>query len=504
MKKSFYYIGSIVLAFLWSGCEEEFLDTQPTEQLSPEQIGEAAINDPALLNAFTSGLYSTMYITGTGGTTGHDDFGQKGYDIFSDMLASDMVLGATNYGWYSTLVRYQPTTNNTLNAAYMPWRYYYRIIFGANTLIEVLGGNDAELETPEQQHIMGQAKAMRAYGYFYLAQFYSTGYGTGAEQILPIYTDTSVPSQPLSTSEEVYSQIISDLTEAITLLEGFSRTAKNEINQSVAKGLLAYALAARGTTDDLNQVVTLTDEIISSGQYTLMAENEVVAQFDPVTGDILNREQAGFNDVSTPSWIWAVDLTLDNNLDLVSWWGQVDLFTYSYAWAGDPKLIDAGLYDAIRPDDIRKGQFVEDEGLMPLNKFYAPDRVIGGQRNIVTDYVYMRVEEMYLLNAEAKARLNLDPAAREMLTELLAKRITDVSYVDALSGQALLDEIYLQTRIELWGEGKAYLAVKRLKKTVTRGANHLFFAGESFAWDSDELTFPIPQAELLNNPTLNQ
>ena len=96
-----------------------------------------------------------------------------------------------------------------------------------------------------------------------------------------------------------------------------------------------------------------------------------------------------------------------------------------------------------------------------------------------------------------------DDAARETLKKLLELRIADFSYVDALAGQALQDEIYLQTRIELWGEGKSYLAMKRNKATITRGENHLFFPGDSFSYDAEEMTFPIPQAEILNNPNLN-
>ena len=46
-----------------------------------------------------------------------------------------------------------------------------------------------------------------------------------------------------------------------------------------------------------------------------------------------------------------------------------------------------------------------------------------------------------------------------------------------MTGQALLDEIYKQTRVEFWGEGKSYLAMKRNHATLTRGANHLFQAG---------------------------
>jgi len=68
----------------------------------------------------------------------------------------------------------------------------------------------------------------------------------------------------------------------------------------------------------------------------------------------------------------------------------------------------------------------------------------------------------------------------------------------------LLDEIYLQTRIELWGEGKSYLAMKRNKATITRGANHLFFAGNSFQYNDPKVTFVGPGAEVINNPDLNK
>src|SRR5687768_14231656 len=513
MKNTFYIIFTAALALVATGCDEEFLEKKPSEQLSSEQIAEAAEKDPSLLKGNIAGLYSTMYNTDTGGTTGHDDFGQKGYDIFSDMLASDMVLGALNYGWYSPVARFQATKDYTTNSAYQPWRYYYRVIFAANGVIDALGGTDAEQTEEDQRHIMGQAKAMRAYAYFYLAHFYATGYGDGSEKILPIYKDTQVPNQPLSTTAEVYDLIISDLTQAIDYLSTFNRASKDQVDGWVAKGLLAYAYAARGTTTDLQQVVTLTEDIINNGGFRLADQSEIVANFDAGTGALLNPE-SGFNNVANPSWMWGVDLTLANDLDLVSWWGQVDMYTYSYAWAGDPKIIDNALYASIRPDDLRKQQFVDifgDEMYWPINKFYAQERTQemddaewGGQRQITSDYVYMRLEEIVLLNAEAKAKLGQDVAAIERLKDLLELRIADFSYVDGLGGQALQNEIYLQTRIELWGEGKSYLALKRNKATITRGDNHLFNAGESFTYDSDELTFPIPQAEVLNNPLLNQ
>ena len=494
-----YLSFAVVAVAMFAGCKKDFLETQPTSFTTPELLGAAAQQDPKLLNGTIAGLYTTMFTTGVGGTTRHDDFGQKGIDIYSDMLSSDMVLAALNYGWYEPVARYVATVDFTRNEAYIPFRYYYRQIFGANSIIDILGGTSTVPASAALKVTMGQAKTMRAYGYFYLTQLYATEYGDGSAKILPIYTtaDPKMLNQPKSTAKQVWDLMISDLTESITYLTGFTRTSKDQVDINIAKGLLAYVLAARGTPADWAQVITLTQDLMTAFPKTTAAQ---------LVNTGTNTATAGFNNVSTPSWIWGVDITLAQGLNLVSWWGQVDLFTYSYAWAGDPKTIDRGLYDKIRADDIRKAQFrtpTQTYALMPLNKFYDPARVIGGQRNITTDLVYMRADEFYLLNAEAKARAGQEAAARTALSTYLADRITDVSYISALSGQALLNEIYLQTRIELWGEGKSYMAMKRNKATITRGSNHLFDAGVSFPYNDDKLTFKIPQAEVLNNPNLN-
>lgn len=501
MKNRFLYIIMATLIIGSASCSKDFLIETPSDVISASDLEKAVSQDPALLNGNIAGLYTTMFETETGGTTGHDDFGQKGFDIFSDLMVSDMALLGINYGWYRDLSRYTSTVDFTQNNVYIPWRYYYRIIFAANTVIDALGGTDAEIEERESRHIMGQAKAVRAYAYFYLANLYSReGYGTGNEQIIPIYDNTQVPNQPLSSTKEVYDLIVSDLTTAIEYLDDFNRDSKSQVNKSVAQGLLAYALAARASNEDLKDVVTITNEIIGSGKYPLTQRSEVVANLGE-NGELLNP-QSGFNDVNTPSWMWGVDLTLENGLNLVSWWGQIDMFTYSYASVGDRKGIDKALFDQIPETDIRKNQFWPSD-LTPRNKFFTPARVIQGQRYIETDYIYMRSDEMVLLNAEANAKLGDEGAARTSLKKLLDLRVEDSGYIDLLTGQALLDEIYLQSRIELWGEGKTYLAMKRNKKTIVRGSNHLSHAGKEFKYNAPELTFPIPQSEVLNNPEIN-
>ncbi|MEG2100266.1 MAG: RagB/SusD family nutrient uptake outer membrane protein [Flavobacterium sp.] len=492
MKNLSLILGAITV-FTFFGCSSDFLDSQPTQVVTDSKIAEIVKTKPEALNAILSGIYTTMYTPGMGGTTSHDDFGQKGFDIYTDMLCSDMVLAGTNYGYYTALVRYQSTVNFTDTNNYKPWRYYYRVIFSANQIIEAFGGNDVIPENEEGKHILGQAKALRAYGYFYLAQLFQKGYNAD-ELILPIYTDTKVPNQPKSAASKVYDLMIKDLTDAISLLETYNRDNKSSINKAVAQGLLAYAYGAQG---NYSKVRDITSDIITQNQFPLTTENQLVAKLD---GTKLTNPESGFNNINTPSWMWGVDLTTAIDLDLISWWGQIDYYTYSYAYAGDPKTIDSGLQSKITASDIRKGQF--NSTGRPLGKFFDTNRVPGGQRIITTDYVYMRIEEMYLLNAEAKAMLGDDAGAKSILKQLFAIRKVDPSYLDALSGAALQKEIYLQTRIEFWGEGKSYLAMKRNKATTTRGANHLFMAGESFPYNDPRLTFVIPQAEVLNNPVL--
>lgn len=461
-----------------TSCRDEFLQTEPTQTLG---------NPPAQAKLY--GLYNMMVTVGTGGTSSHEDFGQKGVDIFGDLLSGDLALFADNYNRYRTIANLTATKDysNTIN--YIPWRYYYRLGYAANEIIDGLGGNDVVPANTQDKYAMGQAKVMRAYTYFYLSQYFNTKYDPSADSI-PLYTVPSLgQAKPKAKQSEVYAQIIKDLQEGISLLEGFTRPNKGVVDKNVAKGLLAYTYAAMGENE---LAAALSKEIMAA--YPKTTEAELVYNTTTSSG-------GGFNDVKTPSWMWGFDITLENSLDLVSWWGQMDYYTFSYQYVGDRKGIDFGLRDKIRPDDIRKGQFSSSG--MPVNKFFATSRTPGGQRNVVTDYIFMRVDEFHLLAAETLAKSGNETEAKQILKSFLANRIADTSYIDALSGAGLQEEIYLQTRIELFAEGKSYLAMKRNKATIHRGSNHQYLPGTSYSYDANELTFDIPQLEVNNNPYID-
>lgn len=484
MKKLLYTALAVSTLSLVS-CKDDFLESSPTQTVAKPTLDQKV-----------NGLYSMMIRMNTGhndvnyegASPDHADFGQKGYDIYMDMMCGDMALQGLTYNWYAAIASTDAQTNTTNNYTRQAWRYYYRLINACNEVIDELGGNTYVPQTDEEKKYMGQAKTMRAYAYFYLLQLYTAKYDPSA-QAIPVYTSFNPQAAPKSTQAQVYALIIDDLTKSISYLENFNREVKGQVDESIAKGFLAYTYAAMGRNAE---AATLARSVINDYGYPLTTRAQTY--FDTAT-----NTGGGFNDIATPSWMWGYDIVVLNGLDLVSWWGQIDYYTYSYAFAGDRKGIDQNLYNSIRTDDIRKKQF-SSSVFMPLYKFFDPNRKAGGQRQISTDYVFMRVDEFYLLAAETLAKSGQEAQARTILKTLLAQRIADISYIDSLSGTALQNEIYKNTRIELWGEGKSYMAMKRNQATTVRGANHKFLVGEAIPYDDNRMYLKIPQSEVDNNP----
>lgn len=482
------------LALVAVSCGEDFLVEEPTgATITSNQLADAIILNPKLGEATVTGIYATMFTTGTGGTTSQQDFGQKGFDIYGDMLSSDMALSTSTYGWYrARITEMQAGTDFTQQENYQVWRYYFRIINLSNLVIESLGGSEAVPETDVNRYTLGQALAMRAHSYFYLTQYMINDVeASWNSETLPIYEVPGFIGNAKSTTKEVYDLMELDLTKAISLLDGFTRSSKTAVDKSVAQTILGYVLGSR--RDRWQDVVTVTNAALASTTASPMAVSTGV---DGILG--------GFNDVRSRGWMWGVDLNEDIGLSLVSWWGQIDLYSYSYAAYGDNKVMDINLYNGMDASDVRRQQFLNNPAssrhLQPYNKFYDSDRVLAGSSQIVkADYIYMRYEELLLLNIEALAKSGQEGLARTALLNFVSTRVSDASYVNALSGKPLLDEIYRQTRLELWGEGKSYLAMKRNKATIVRGSNHLSFVGVSIPFDDERLTFEIPQQEIQDN-----
>jgi hypothetical protein len=126
----------------------------------------------------------------------------------------------------------------------------------------------------------------------------------------------------------------------------------------------------------------------------------------------------------------------------------------------------------------------------------------------IGDVPMMRVAEMFLIEAEARARKGgQDAAARTALFGLMSNR--DPNYVlSTNSGQALIDEIMLHRRVELWGEGFRFTDLKRtnsdLDRTSVPNTNATFSVTMNVPAGDKLWIWLFPQDEINNNTAIIQ
>jgi hypothetical protein len=114
--------------------------------------------------------------------------------------------------------------------------------------------------------------------------------------------------------------------------------------------------------------------------------------------------------------------------------------------------------------------------------------------------VFMRTESMLLNAAEALCRQGKYDDAKAMLWKLQEMRGTTCS---TSTGNELLEEIWLERRKELYGEGYGLFDLNRNQKPLLRGSNHWVGGGDTpFPARSWRFIYQIPRGELLNNDAL--
>lgn len=483
-----------------SSCGKDFLDREPSQIFSPEQIQKAATwNDnvgPGYLNSIIGAFYESNQTQ----DDRHNDFAQKALDINSDLLSGDMEMPTTSRGWFKDAASLQinPAISTT---NYQMWTFNYRAIRAANSFFQSLG-SDTDLSASIQganRHAWGQAKVLRAAALLNLCHAYGKPYSEATKNTptVPLYTLSNNIEQAgaPATLEQLYQQILADLRvgrQAMETAGDAARTNKSKIDATVATGFLARAYL------DLGRYQEAYDEarkIIDAGKYPLISATEIDA--------------TGFNTVGISEVIWGVDITKETTGGLQSFWGHMDIYTYSYAWAGDSKVINERLQEQIPSYDLRAKWFNQ-EG-QPTGKFYtALGKVLAGDRTWLNDIFFMRSAEFYLIASEAAARKGDATESKRILKALLKERTaaaqlaTAESHVDGLTDTQLLDELYYQWRIELWGEGFSLQVLKRFQKPQIRTARSAQLTNQTIPYDDPRLVLEIPQRERSNNHSIRE
>ena len=438
------FIAFIALVFILSSCQKDFLETAPTDKLSSDVMFESTQGAYLALN----GMYRAFYAY----HGNHDRFGHMATNLEMDLMGDDMVLHSAGYGWFRRQYAMEEHRNADAGVTFERWRVYYSLINNANIIL--LYVDDADGLPSEKDNIKAQALAVRAFSYYQLAQMYAPAITLNPNAAgLPLYTEPTQEGVGRSPLSAVYEQIRNDLTQSISYFGGsIAQMHKSHVSLPVAHGLLARTGLAMG---DFQLALTHANHAIDLFPGSLFGPGQYVA--------------SSFNTHTASEWMWGSVINEEHATIFGSFMSHMDARTLSYAQLGLQKKISQALYDQIPDSDVRKALWIapgEGSGaLVDRNQMKFLLQTIGSWE---ADYVYMRLAEMYLIKAEAEARLNTGTPAQTLFA-LISQRDPEYT-LSTNTGQALVDEIMLHRRIELWGEGFRFIDIKRTGAGLNRPA----------------------------------
>ncbi len=494
MRKIVYSLVFIFAAgFIFSACEKEFLDNYPTDNVSAFGVTSSTGTAMASLNGIHRTFYERRY-----GSQGRVGIGSWYYHIAEK--ADDMVF---NFATWTTYVRWlNRDATNSYNRA--DWLMFYDWIANANVLINGIDENTSGSQE-EKDIIIGQSLLYRAVCHYNLVRMWAKRYvpgGGNTQPGIPIMTETTTEGLARATVEAVYTQINQDIDAAILLLDGKPRTNKSHLNVDVGRGLKARVALTMGNYSTAVSFAVLA----RTTDYSLMDSATYFLGFR--IGSEANGE-----------FMWASHLTEDQTDKWGNYGAYVSRNFSSSSIRKNPRSISSLLYNTISPTDVRKllwdptgdhlnlpsgVEIVASAARFPYTNQKFLSVSTGDSR---VDVPHMRISEMYLIEAEAEARQgNFANAAAALYTMAVVR---DASYtLSTNTGPALIDEIMLQRRVELWGEGFRWFDLKRLDLPLDRnGANHKGSIIRNL-WDvpagANMWQSLIPQAEMDANENMVQ
>ena len=484
--------GILILSF--ASCKKDYLETAPTDQVDNSAVFTTTSN----ANTSLSGIYRYMFER----YGSQNQPGVGGILLNSEFMGDD--IGHQTANWYSNEAGswLSHRTDNSSLVSYS-YRLFYRIIGNANYIIDNIAtvtGSDAD-----KNKIKAEALTLRAYGHYFLVQMFAKRYDATAKPNVqlgvPLMLSSSDSNKPRATVEEVYAQINKDLDDAIAL-NITTRLNKSHINVSVAKGLKARVAL---TMQDYPNAIKFAKDVIDAATFPLMSTTAY---------------QTGFNDApSLSEFMWASIPAADQADTFGSFFSQIAYNANTSYMRLNPKFINSATYNQISSTDVRKKMWEPAPTAVnfptPTTAFLRSNymsrkfsvKVVGSPT--LGDVPLMRSSELYLILAEAYAKTSGGELnAKTTLFTLVSKRDPN-AIISANTGQALIDEILLNRRIELWGEGFRWFDLKRLNLPMIRTAAFFpnFIASTSLgtvnvAAGDPSWQFLIPRAEMEANLSL--
>lgn len=468
---------------LASSCGNDWLNIEPSNKVQTE----TSLKTLKELNFTLNGIYSKMQ--NSDGYTGRIIY-------YGDVTADDMQANGegkrtSNYYFYKY---------NKTNAPSTFWRIPYEIIRNTNIILTKIDaiplGDGSEENEAYMKEVKGQALALRALALFDLTRFYGVPYAKdqGKSWGAAIVKDvTGIDSKPKrNTVAECYTEIISDLKDAITLLT--TKHNPGKINRWGAMTLLSRVYLYKGDKDGNTAALATAIEAIEGAKkagYSLWTNEEYA---DAWADDSPIRAHELFFEI--------VNLTVDGpGRESISYLCNVKGYYDMFPTSSFMSMIQSD------KKDVRNKVFVrakKTEYYYFCNKYQpAADESISD-----ANIPIFRMSELYLNAAEAAVKLN-DNDNAVLYLEAIVNRANPNKHV---TGTVTLEQVLTERRKEFVGEGHRLFDAMRNNQTIERKDVPLSNAenkhetltdeAKKFDWNFYKIILPIPKFEMDTNPNM--
>jgi hypothetical protein len=423
---------------------------------------------------------STQFANGT------NDF--TSLSLFASLSSDELSLYDITNPRYSIYYQNALTSIGTsLSADY--WKIAYPIIFVANSAIEGLQ-TSISLTLEIKQQLIGEAKFIRAFCYFYLVNLYG-------DIPLALNTDWQLNASLIRTpKDQVYDQIIADLKDAQSLLSSnyLKSDALSAYSNSTAERVRPTKWAANFLLSRVylyirqfaNAESEATTVINNSSTFSLVSLNNVFLK---------NSKEA----------IWQLQ-GVGTGVNSNTGEGKVFVLPTEGPGTSNPVYLSNYLINSFDSGDQRKVNWIGSVTPTPpgTSTYYYPNKYkIGAINTSTQEYcTIFRLAELYLIRAEARAQQgNLSTAISDL--NVIRTRANLPNYRGPNITSAVLSAILHERQVELFTEwGHRWLDIKRTN--IIDSIMNSVTPAKGGVWKYTSQLYPIPLSEIQKAPQLHQ
>ncbi|WP_171047866.1 RagB/SusD family nutrient uptake outer membrane protein [Pedobacter xixiisoli] len=458
MKVKFIPLYIIATSVSLLSCEKFLEVDSPKNQVA----AETAFQDEKIANATVIGMYTSM-------NGFNSQFGSGLLSTLLSIAADDYLYAAGSYDAFKDNALLSSTS--FLDRL---WSQPYAHIGQANKVIE--GVENSTLSTSVKAQLIGEAKFVRAFCYFYLVNTFNK---------VPLVKDTDVFKNnllPQSSKQEVYDFITQDLVDAVAnLTDPYVGTERVRPNKKAAQALLARVYLY---TQKWELAETTSSAVIADTRYKIPTDLNSVF--------LKTSEEA----------IWQLQ-TVNTSTAGVNTWEGFSIVptsaTVNPLYRVYQKTLDA-FESTVLGTDKRKVNWTKEQPFNGVPYSYPSKYKVRTSTPVAEYNTVLRLAEQYLIRAEARA--NIGTAAK------LSVAVDDLNVLRARAGVTLLSNtlnkadallaVEKERHFELFGEwGHRWFDLVRTNRAVA-----VLSVTKGNGFTASDMLIPIHDEIMKTNPNL--